>query len=148
MSQPAILVVEDNPDDVMLLQRAFRKANLMNPVRVVADGQAAVDYLEGKPPYGDRDEYPLPALVLLDLKLPKRTGHEVLNWIREQPGLKRIPVAMLTSSRESPDINKAYDLGANSYLTKPVDFDALLAMVKTLQLYWMIMNERPDVRNA
>jgi CheY-like chemotaxis protein len=148
VSHPAILVVEDNPDDVMLLQRAFRKANLINPVRVVADGQAAVDYLEGKAPYDDRDEYPLPALVLLDLKLPKRTGHEVLNWIREQPGLRRIPVAMLTSSRESPDINKAYDLGANSYLTKPVDFDALLEMVKTLQLYWMILNERPDIRNA
>ena len=147
MSHPAILVVEDNPDDVMLLQRAFRKANLMNPVRVVADGQAAVDYLQGKAPYNDRAEYPLPALVLLDLKLPKRTGHEVLNWIREQPGLRRIPVAMLTSSRESPDINRAYDLGANSYLTKPVDFDSLLEMVKTLQLYWMILNERPDVPN-
>jgi len=148
VSHPAILVVEDNPDDVMLLQRAFRKANLINPVRVVADGQAAVDYLEGKSPYDDREEYPLPALVLLDLKLPKRTGHEVLTWIRGQPGLKRIPVAMLTSSRESPDVNRAYDLGANSYLTKPVDFDALLEMVKTLQLYWMILNERPDIRNA
>jgi len=145
---PAILLVEDNPDDVMLLQRAFRKANLVNPIRVVADGQAALDYLSGKSPYDDRNEYPLPALVLLDLKLPKRTGHEVLDWIRAQPGLRRLPVAVLTSSRESPDINKAYDLGANSYLTKPVDFDALLAMVKTLQLYWMILNERPDVRNA
>jgi CheY-like chemotaxis protein len=148
VSHPAILVVEDNPDDVMLLQRAFRKANLMNPLRVVQDGQAAIEYLEGKAPYNDRAEYPLPALVLLDLKLPKRTGHEVLDWLRGQPGLKRIPVAMLTSSRESPDVNRAYDLGANSYLTKPVDFDALLSMVKTLQLYWMILNERPDVRST
>lgn len=145
---PAILIVEDNADDVMLLQRAFRKANLINPLRVVADGQAAVDYLAGRAPYDDRAEYPLPALVLLDLKLPKLGGHEVLDWIRTQPGLRRLPVAVLTSSRESPDINRAYDLGANSYLAKPVDFDSLLDMVKTLQLYWMIMNERPDVRTT
>lgn len=148
MSQAAILVVEDSPDDVMLLQRAFKKANLVNPLRVVADGQAAIDYLSGKPPYDDRSQYPMPALMLLDLKLPKRTGHEVLDWVRAQPGLRRLPVAILTSSKESPDINKAYDLGANSYLAKPVDFNALLELVKTLQLYWMIMNERPDVRNA
>lgn len=147
-AHPAILVVEDNPDDVLLLQRAFRKANLINPVHVVADGQAALDYLGGAPPYNDRNRYPIPALVLLDLKLPKRTGHEVLQWIREQPGLRRLPVAVLTTSRESPDINRAYDLGANSYLAKPVDFDALIEMVKALQLYWMILNERPDVRNA
>lgn len=146
--QPAILVVEDNPDDVLLLQRAFRKANLMNPVHVVSDGQAALDYLGGAPPYGDRAKYPMPALVLLDLKLPKRTGHEVLEWIRAQPGLRRVPVAVLTTSRESPDVNRAYDLGANSYLTKPVDFDSLLELVKTLQLYWMILNERPDIRNG
>lgn len=146
--QPAILVVEDNPDDVLLLQRAFRKANLMNPVQVVPDGQAALDYLSGAAPYDDRSRYPIPALVLLDLKLPKRNGHEVLQWIRAQPGLRRLPVAVLTSSRESPDINRAYDLGANSYLAKPVDFDALIEMVKALQLYWMILNERPDVRNG
>ena len=144
--QPAILVVEDNPDDVLLLERAFRKANLLNPVHVVSDGQAAIDYLSGVAPYGDRAKYPIPALVLLDLKLPKRTGHEVLEWIRAHPGLRRLPVAVLTTSRESPDVNRAYDLGANSYLAKPVDFDALLNLVKTLQLYWMILNERPDVR--
>ena len=147
-ANPAILLVEDNPDDVLLLQRAFRKANLMNPVQVVPDGQAAIDYLSGAAPYDDRSRYPIPALVLLDLKLPKRNGHEVLQWIRAQPGLRRLPVAVLTTSRESPDINRAYDLGANSYLAKPVDFDALIEMVKTLQLYWMILNERPDVRNA
>jgi CheY-like chemotaxis protein len=145
---PTILIVEDNPDDVLLLERAFRKANLVNPLRVVGDGQAAIDYLAGAPPYGDRAAYPMPALVLLDLKLPKRSGHEVLDWIRAQPGLRRLPVAMLTSSREAPDVNRAYDLGVNSYLAKPVDFDALLSMVRTLQLYWMILNERPDVRHG
>jgi CheY-like chemotaxis protein len=143
---PTILVVEDSPDDVLLLQRAFRRANLLNPVQVVADGQAAIDYLRGARPYQDRAAFPLPALVLLDLKLPRRSGHEVLEWIRAQPGLRRVPVAVLTTSRESPDVNRAYDLGANSYLAKPVDFDALLELVKTLQLYWMILNERPDVR--
>lgn len=145
---PAILVVEDNPDDVLLLQRAFRRANLPNPLQVVGDGQAALDYLTGSPPYHDRASYPVPGLVLLDLKLPKRTGHEVLAWIRAQPGLRRLPVAVLTTSRESPDVNRAYDLGANSFLTKPVEFDELVALVTTLQQYWMTMNERPDLRNV
>jgi CheY-like chemotaxis protein len=145
MNEPAILVVEDSPDDVLLLQRAFRKANLINPVQVVPDGQAAIDYLSGVDAYADRERFPLPALILLDLKLPKRSGHEVLEWIRAQPGLRRVPIAMLTSSKETSDINRAYDLGANSYLMKPVDFDALLQLVQTLKLYWMILNERPDV---
>jgi CheY-like chemotaxis protein len=144
----AILVVEDNADDVLLLQRAFKKAALQNPLHVVGDGQAAIDYLGGTAGYGDRERFPLPALVLLDLKLPRRTGHEVLDWIRAQPGLRRIPVAVLTTSRESPDINRAYDLGVNSYLAKPVDFDALLALVRTVQLYWITLNERPDIRSA
>ena len=147
-AQQAILVVEDNPDDVLLLQRAFRRANLPNPLHIVGDGQAALDYLSGAPPYGDRTAYPVPGLVLLDLKLPKRTGHEVLQWIRAQPGLRRLPVAVLTTSRESPDVNRAYDLGANSYLTKPVEFDGLITLVTTVQQYWMTMNERPDLRNA
>lgn len=144
----AILVVEDNADDVLLLQRAFKKAALQNPLHVVGDGQAAIDYLGGTGAFGDRERHPLPALVLLDLKLPRRSGHEVLDWIRAQPGLRRIPVAMLTTSRESPDINRAYDLGVNSYLAKPVDFDALLALVRTVQLYWITLNERPDIRSA
>lgn len=146
--QPSILVVEDNPDDVLLLQRAFRRANLPNPLHFVSDGQQAMEYLGGAPPYEDRAKYPVPGLVLLDLKLPKRTGHEVLQWIRAQPGLRRLPVAVLTTSRESPDVNRAYDLGANSYLTKPVEFDSLLQLVTTLQQYWMTMNERPDLKNA
>lgn len=145
---PPILVVEDNADDVLLLQRAFKKADVPSPLHVVPDGQAAIDYLGGAGPYADRRRYPMPALVLLDLKLPKRTGHEVLDWIRSQPGLRRLPVAMLTSSRESPDVNRAYDLGVNSYLAKPVDFDALLALVRTVQTYWISMNERPDIRSA
>ncbi len=147
-SNYAILLVEDNPDDALLIQRAFGKAKIANPIVHVDDGDKAVAYLSGASPYDDRSKNPLPILVLLDLKLPRRSGLEVLTWLRAQAGLKRLPVVILTSSNEKSDINKAYDLGANSYLVKPVGFDALFDMVKTLQPYWMIFNERPDVAGS
>ena len=140
-----ILLVEDDPNDVFLIQRAFRKANLANPVQVMKDGEAAVLYLSGQEPYADRDRYPLPMLMLLDLKLPRRSGLEVLEWLKQQPKLKRLPVVVLTSSREHTDLNRAYDLGANSYLVKPVAFDSLLNMVQTLNQYWLIINESPNL---
>ena len=140
-----ILLVEDDPNDVFLIQRAFRKANLANPVQVMKDGEAAVLYLSGQEPYADRDRYPLPILMLLDLKLPRRSGLEVLEWLKQQPKLKRLPVVVLTSSREHTDLNRAYDLGANSYLVKPVAFDSLLHMVQTLNQYWLIINESPNL---
>ncbi len=140
-----ILLVEDDPNDVFLIQRAFRKANLANPIQVMNDGEAAVQYLSGQEPYADRDRYPLPILMLLDLKLPRRSGLEVLEWLKQQPKLKRLPVVVLTSSREHTDLNRAYDLGANSYLVKPVAFDSLLNMVQTLNQYWLIINERPNL---
>ncbi|HEY9780138.1 MAG TPA: response regulator [Leptolyngbyaceae cyanobacterium] len=140
-----ILLVEDDPNDVFLIQRAFRKANLANPIQVMNDGEAAVQYLSGQEPYADRDRYPLPILMLLDLKLPRRSGLEVLEWLKQQPKLKRLPVVVLTSSREHIDLNRAYDLGANSYLVKPVAFDSLLNMVQTLNQYWLIINESPNL---
>jgi CheY-like chemotaxis protein len=140
-----ILLVEDDPNDVFLIQRAFRKANLANPIQVMNDGEAAVQYLSGQEPYADRDRYPLPILMLLDLKLPRRSGLEVLEWLKQQPKLKRLPVVVLTSSREHTDLNRAYDLGANSYLVKPVAFDSLLNMVQTLNQYWLIINESPNL---
>ncbi len=140
-----ILLVEDNPDDVLLIQRAFRKANLVNPISVVDDGEKAINYLAGTGEYADRARHPLPVLVLLDLKLPRKSGHEVLAWIKQHQDFKRMPVVVLTSSTETVDVNKAYDLGANSYLVKPVGFDDLFAMVKTLQPYWMILNQKPDM---
>ena len=140
-----ILLVEDDPNDVFLIQRAFRKANLANPIQVMKDGEAAVQYLSGQEPYADRDRYPLPILMLLDLKLPRRSGLEVLEWLKQQPKLKRLPVVVLTSSREHTDLNRAYDLGANSYLVKPVAFDSLLNMVQTLNQYWLIINESPNL---
>lgn len=141
-----ILLVEDNLKDVFLIQRAFRKAQLTTPsIQVVNDGDQAVLYLSSQSPYSDRTIYPLPALILLDLKLPRRSGAEVLMWLRQQPALKRIPVVVLTSSREFADVNRLYDLGANAYMVKPPEFDDLVNIIKTLDLHWMIYNEKPQV---
>ena len=143
--QPTILLFEDEPGDVLLIRRACRRADLASPLQVVGDGEAAVAYLAGQDAYADRQQYPLPALVLLDLKLPRKSGLEVLAWLRAQPALKRLPVVVLTSSRERGDVDHAYELGANSYLVKPVGFDTLLEMIQTLGLYWLVLNERPQV---
>ncbi len=137
-----ILLVEDDHNDVLLIKRAFQKVKIANPIIVVNDGEEAISYLAGREPYVERA---LPMLVLLDLKLPRKSGHEVLEWLRQQQTLKRLPVVVLTASSESSDINRAYDLGANSYLVKPVTFDALVEMVKTLNLYWLILNKMADV---
>lgn len=145
LAQAVLLLVEDDPNDVLLIQRALNKARIANPVVVVRDGEEAVRYLGGLDPYGDREAHPLPMLVLLDLKLPRRTGFEVLEWVRAQPGLKRLPIVIMTSSRETPDINRAYDLGASSYLVKPGEFQDLMRLVDSLHLYWMVLNEHPSL---
>jgi CheY-like chemotaxis protein len=139
-----ILLIEDSPDDQVLIRRAFRKANLLNPLHVAEDGDVAVAYLGGEAGYADRTAHPLPAIVLLDLKLPRRSGLEVLAWIRAQPVIGSTPVVVLTSSRESADVKRAYELGANSYLVKPVEFDGLLEMVKSLRVYWMVLSVLPE----
>jgi CheY-like chemotaxis protein len=141
-----ILLVEDDPNDIILIKRAFEKANITNPLQVVENGEEAISYLTGKGRYGNRVKYPLPMLLLLDLKLPRKSGHEVLEWLRKQPMLKRLTVVVLTSSQQSSDINRAYDLGANSYLVKPVTFNALVEMVKVLNFYWVILNEKPIIK--
>lgn len=140
-----MLVVEDDPYDAKLIQRAIAKARIVNPVQIVEDGAAAIAYLDGESPYDDREKHPLPVVMLLDLKLPKKSGFEVLAWLRAQPKLGRLPVVVLTSSSETPDINKAYELGANSYLVKPVGTDALVDMLKTVELYWIVSNTKPDL---
>jgi CheY-like chemotaxis protein len=140
-----VLLVEDDPNDILLTQRAFRKANLVHvSLQVVQDGDAAVFYLSGTGKYADRGRHPLPVLMLLDLKLPRRSGHEVLTWLRQQPNLKRLPVIVLTSSKENTDVNKAYDLGANSYLVKPVGLTAFTEVVNSLNMYWLLLNEQPE----
>ncbi|MBW4507761.1 MAG: response regulator [Scytonematopsis contorta HA4267-MV1] len=141
-----ILLVEDDPNEIFLTQRAFRKANINVSLQVIYDGDSAIAYLAGTEKYADRSLYPLPNLILLDLKLPCRSGHEILAWLRQHPQLKILPVVIFTSSREPGDVNLAYELGANSYLVKPSGLRALSKMVETLSLYWLVDNEPPEVR--
>jgi CheY-like chemotaxis protein len=141
-NNPVLLHVEDDPNDVLLLQRAFRKANLPINIQSVNDGDKAVAYLSGGEAFGDREKFPLPALVLLDLKMPRKSGLEVLAWIRSQEKVRRILVVIFTSSKHDEDINRAYDLGANSYLVKPVGFDMLVETAKLVHQYWLNTNER------
>lgn len=140
-----ILLVEDDPNDVLLIRRAFRKIGSETPLHVVEDGERAVAWLSGDGKHADREHHPQPDLLLLDLKLPRFSGFEVLQWLRGQPGLRRLPVIVLTGSQEPSDVNRALDLGANSYLVKPVGFDALLDIVRTLDLYWLTYNQRPNL---
>jgi len=136
-----ILLIEDNPDDTELIEYAFEKAGVANPLVAVADGDAAVAYLGGTGAYADRTRHPLPALVLLDLKLPRRSGFEVLRFLRSQEATRHTPVVVLTSSNQHDDIQRAYEVGANSYLVKPVGRDALIEMVKSLNAYWIKLNQ-------
>jgi CheY-like chemotaxis protein len=140
-----VLLAEDNSTDALMVRRAFTKVGLRGTLAVVDDGDQAVAYLAGQGTFADRAAHPVPDLLLLDLKLPRRSGFEVLAWLRQQPGLRRLPVVVLTSSGDSADINTAYEHGANSYLVKPVDFTALLELVKGLGLYWLVFNEGPEV---
>jgi CheY-like chemotaxis protein len=144
----SILLVEDDSNDILFVQRAFKRVNVENPIHIVRDGDAAISYLSGAGDYANRDQYPLPALILLDLKLPRRSGIEILAWIRQQPGLRRIPVVVLTSSRESIDLERSYDLGVNSYLVKPVKFEALSQMIEAIDSYWLQLNEYPPIQLA
>ncbi|MBI2496634.1 MAG: response regulator [Opitutae bacterium] len=143
MKEKCILLVEDNPDDVKLTLRAFKHANIVNRVVIVGDGAEALDYLAGTGARAGRDPAARPAVVLLDLKLPKIDGLEVLRRIRADPLTRRLPVVVLTSSKEEQDIVSSYDLGANSYIRKPVDFDRFIEAVRQLGLYWLLLNEAP-----
>ena len=144
----SILLVEDDPNDVFLIQRAFQKMQLRNRVSVVSDGEEAIDYLSGDGDFSDRTRHPLPMLLLLDLKMPRKSGFDVLSWVRQRPGLKRLVVVVLTSSNQSSDVNRAYDLGANSYLVKPAGFDNLLNLVERLEKFLFKMSEKPEVRDG
>jgi CheY-like chemotaxis protein len=135
-----VLIAEDDPSDVFLLQRAFAAAEVPATLHVVRDGQEAIDYLEGQDGFSDRSTYPLPDLILLDLKMPRMNGFDVLGWLRQKPGLKRLLVTVLTSSDQPKDINRAYDLGANSYLVKPHGSNDLTELVKRVQRYWLESN--------
>lgn len=140
-----ILVVDDNPDDARFTTLALQRVGVISPVQTVSDSGEALRYLSGQGSYADSESYPLPVLVLLDL-IARRSGLELLAWLRQQPVLKRLPVVVLTSSREAADINRAYELGCNSYLIKPTSFNTLLVMMQTLAQYWLSLNETPQVR--
>lgn len=138
-----ILLVEDNPHDVELTLHAFEKRNLANRVHVVRDGEEALDFLFGRGAYEDRRGARLPRVVLLDLKLPKIDGLEVLRTIRRDPSLRSLPVVVLTSSREERDLVESYKLGVNSYIVKPIEFAEFIETASTLGLYWALLNEPP-----
>ena len=143
MGNKFILLVEDNPDDEALALRALKQNRIDNGVVVVRDGAEALDYLFGKGKYVGRDLSVMPALILLDLKLPKVDGLEVLKQLRANPLTALLPVAMLTSSREESDLLAGYKLGLNSYILKPVDFDQFTEAVRNLGVYWLAINETP-----
>ena len=143
-----ILLVEDNYNDVLLIRRAFRKANMNPTISIVSDGEEAMAYLERQGKYADTENFPLPNLILLDLKLPRCSGLEVLAWIRQHPALKRLLVVVLTSSQENSDLDKAYDLGTNSYLVKPLNFQDLVNMIELIDAYWFKTNQSPQLFSA
>jgi two-component system response regulator len=146
MDNRIILLIEDNPDDVDLTLRAFGKSNLKNPIVVVNDGEKALDYLFCRGSYSSRNPAEMPAVVLLDIKLPKVDGLEVLKELRSNSKTKLLPVVMLTSSMEESDLISSYQNGANSYIRKPVDFNRFIDSVQQLGLYWLLLNETPPVK--
>jgi two-component system, response regulator len=140
-----ILLVEDNPNDVELTLRAFKKNNLTNPIHVARDGEEALDFIFGRGIHAGRSLKNGPKLILLDLKLPRVDGLEVLRQVKSDPKTKSIPVVVLTSSREERDIVESYQLGVNSYIVKPVDFEQFIESARTLGLYWILINQPPNL---
>jgi len=144
--EPIILLAEDRPEDIILIRRAFAQGGIDNPLYIVRDGEEAIAYLSGFGRYSNREEFPLPHLLLLDIKMPKVDGFEVLKWVRQQPGFGTLVVIVLTSSQDIFDVNKAYGLGANSFLVKPMDFDNFRVTCKTIKDYWLHMNKLPETQ--
>lgn len=138
-------MVEDNEDHVLLIRRAFSKSKVLNPIQVVRNGEDAIAYLRGTGRYANRPEFPLPSLMLLDLKLTGMDGFDVLKWVRAQPELSSLRIVVLTSSSDIRDVNLAYQLGANSFLVKPVDFEDFMRVAQALQGYWLWTDKAPEI---
>lgn len=140
-----ILLVEDEENDATLVKMAFKRNNIPNPIQWVHDGLEAIDYLNGEGVYADRARYPFPEVLILDLKMPRMNGLELLTWVREHPEYRVIPTIIMTSSRQQPDIQNAYNLGANTYMIKPSSFEELARMVKLAHDYWAA-SEKPRTK--
>jgi CheY-like chemotaxis protein len=142
-----ILLAEDGEDDIFIIQRAFKAAGLSNPFHVVTDGEEAINYLKGEGKFSNREEYPFPDLLFLDLQMPRVDGFEVLKWIRQQAGMDRLRIIVLTSSERTAEVNLAYQLGANSFLVKPLEFERFVEMGKELIRYWLTLQApKPDTK--
>ena len=139
--QHTILLVEDNEDDVFIMKRALKTAGITNPLHIVGDGDSAIDYLSGIGKFSDRNTFPLPSIIFLDLKLPLKSGHDVLAWIRGNERFSSIVIVVLTSSEEPEDLRRAYQFGANSYLVKPPTPEELVDMAKAFKWYWLGYND-------
>ncbi len=139
-----ILLAEDQEDFILLITKAFKDAGIRNPIYAVRDGEEVISYLNGDGKYCNRAEYPLPDLLLLDIKMPGKDGFEVLEWVRAQPGLKDLRIVVLTSSEQIREINRAYALGANSFLVKPLDFNDLIYLSKTVRDFWLGLSKAPE----
>src|SRR5687768_12980264 len=147
-NQPIILIAEDNPADVLMLQRAFRQAAIDTPLHFVSDGEEAIAYLKGEGKFASRHEHPLPDLFLLDLKMPRKNGFEVLQWLHEQPTLASLRTVVLTTSDDVWDINRAYAMGANSFLVKPLDFTDFKSTIQAVFNYWLTLDHGPSLARS
>jgi CheY-like chemotaxis protein len=145
MAQFTVLLVEDDLNDIFLVKRAFKRAEIRNPLQVVTDGVEAIHYLQGADKYADRTLYPLPRLIVMDIKMPRKSGFEVLECIKQDGTLKRIPVVIVSSSDQPQDINRAYELGANAYMIKPMDFRSVEHLFQSITHYWGLECAKPEV---
>jgi len=144
-----VLLVEDDLNDIFLVKRAFKMAQLQNPLQVVTDGQQAIHYLKGEGRFADRHAFPLPKLIVMDIKMPRRSGFDVLEWVKGNGRpLRRIPIVIVSSSDNPADINRAYELGANAYMVKPVDFKKVEHLFESITHYWGLECAKPQLEKA
>lgn len=144
-----VLLVEDDLNDIFLVKRAFKMARIKNPLQIVTDGQEAIGYLRGDGKYADRTAHPLPKLIVMDIRMPRRSGFEVLEWVKDSSKpLHRIPVVIVSSSDNPVDINRAYELGANAYMVKPVEFRAVEHLFESITHYWGLECAKPELEAA
>jgi CheY-like chemotaxis protein len=140
-----VLLVEDDLNDIFLVKRAFKRAQIQNPLQIVTDGLEAIQYLRGAGKYADRQNYPWPKLIVMDIKMPRKTGFEVLEWVKHEAPLRRIPIVIVSSSDNPADINRAYELGANAYMVKPVDYRAVERLFESITHYWGLECAKPEL---